>query len=418
MTCRPQVLGIDSCRAAVRGAEEACELHRSLRVEEAGALRQHVIGRIDLRGVLQDRLHHVRRQRRVGLQHQRDGSAHHRRRHAGTRQAQIRLVAAAERALQQVLRLAVVHRAARGRQRNDARARRDEIRLRLEVDRRRTARAVTGHHVVGTRHGAFVAVRAHGQHPGSVAGGGDRAVLRLPVSVLPEVAGRSDDDDAGVDDALGRERQRVGLEGLGDRRADRQVHDAHVVGRPVRDHPVERGDDVADDAAAAVVEHLQAHDMSRRRHPGANAERLGAVAADDAGHVRPMAVVVVRRRPPVDEVDERGDALPVLDADGRRRPGVGQVVMPVGDARVDHGDTDARAGIPVGQLGRARASSHGDAVHLPPGRTVVVSALHEGQVRELAEDRVREFDHLPVDQSQLPSEAAAKLADVRRGIGP
>ncbi len=122
--------------------------------------------------------------------------------------------------------------------------------------------------------------------------------------------------------------------------------------------------------------------------------------------------------PPVDEVNERGDALPALDADNRRMPGVGQVVMPVGNARVDHGDTDARAGVPVSQLSRARTSRHGDAVHLAPGRTVGVEALHERQGRELADDRIREFDHLAVDQSQLPSEPAAKLPDVRRGIGP
>ena len=95
-----------------------------------------------------------------------------------------------------------------------------------------------------------MARRADGQHPGRIARRGDPAVLRLAVSVLAEVAGGGDDDDAGVDGALGGERQRVGLERLGDRRADRQVDDADVVGALVRDRPVERRDDVADDAAA------------------------------------------------------------------------------------------------------------------------------------------------------------------------
>ena len=43
-----------------------------LRVQEAGALRQRVDARQVLRGELQDRLHRVRRQRRIGLEHQRD----------------------------------------------------------------------------------------------------------------------------------------------------------------------------------------------------------------------------------------------------------------------------------------------------------------------------------------------------------
>ena len=35
----------------------------------------------------------------------------------------------------------------------------------------------------------------------------------------------------------------------------------------VRDGPLERGDDVADDAAARSVEHLQADEVRRRRDP-------------------------------------------------------------------------------------------------------------------------------------------------------
>ncbi len=47
--------------------------------------------------------------------------------------------------------------------------------------------------------------------------------------LLAEVARGRDDDDAGVDGALGRQRQRIGLVGLGDARANRQVDDADVV---------------------------------------------------------------------------------------------------------------------------------------------------------------------------------------------
>ena len=91
-----------------------------------------------------------------------------------------------------------------------------------------------------------------------------------PWRVLPEVAGRRHDDDARVDHALGRERQRVGDVRLGDRRANREVDDADVVGGPVRDDPVERRDHVADVAAAAIVEDLQA-DQVRRRGDAARA---------------------------------------------------------------------------------------------------------------------------------------------------
>ena len=117
-----------------------------------------------------------------------------------------------------------------------------------------------------------MAVGADGQHPGRVARRRDGAVLHLAGDgVLAEVAGRGHDDDARVDDALGRERQRVGLVRLRDRRANREVDDADVVGVAVRDDPVERRDDVADVAAAMIVEDLQADQVRRRGHAGARA---------------------------------------------------------------------------------------------------------------------------------------------------
>ena len=89
--------------------------------------------------------------------------------------------------------------------------------------------------------------------------------LRGANRLLPEVAGGSDDDDAAVDRALGGERQRIGLVGFGDGRAHRQVDDADVVRDLVGDHPLEGGDDVADDAAAVLIENLQADEVRRRR---------------------------------------------------------------------------------------------------------------------------------------------------------
>ena len=49
-----------------------------------------------------------------------------------------------------------------------------------------------------------------------------------------------------------------------------------------------------------------------------------AIAGDDAGHVRPVTVVVVRRRDAVDKVDELDDALPDT--------AIRQIVVPTSDA--------------------------------------------------------------------------------------
>src|SRR5258708_3154042 len=76
--------------ARLRRGVEAGEANRADGVQEAGALRQRVVAGILLRRVLQDRLHRVRRERGIRLQHQRDGAGDDRRRHAGAAEAQIR----------------------------------------------------------------------------------------------------------------------------------------------------------------------------------------------------------------------------------------------------------------------------------------------------------------------------------------
>ena len=157
--------------------------------------------------------------------------------------------------------------------------------------------------------GAVGGRRADGEHPRRVARRVDAAVLRKSRGVLAEVARGRDHDHACVDDALCRERQRVGPVRLVDGGADGQVDDADVVGETIREHPVQRGDDVADGALAVRVEHLQRDDIRIRRDTGLLAVRVVAVARDDAGDVRAVAVVVVRLSVAADEVDERGDAL-------------------------------------------------------------------------------------------------------------
>ena len=188
---------------------------------------------------------------------------------------------------------------------------------------------------------AVRARRADGQDPGRVARRRDAAVLRQARRVLAEVAGGRDDDDAGVDHALGGERQRVGPGRLVNRRADRHVDDADVVRRVIREHPIERRDDVADGPVAGVVEDAQRDDAGVWRGAGLEAARIEAVAGDDAGDVRAVAVSIVRRHAAVHKVDERLNPL-VAEGIERARP-IGQVVMPARDTGVDDRDANARA---------------------------------------------------------------------------
>ena len=173
-----------------------------------------------------------------------------------------------------------------------------------------------------------MARRTNRQHPGGIARRADRAVLRLTQPVLAEVPGGRHHDDPGVHGALGRERQRIGLVRLGHRSANRQVDHAEVEGRLVDDGPVERRDHVADDAAPVLIENLQAHDVRIGRDASTSTQGVEAVAGDDPRDVRAVTAVVVRRRPPVDEINKRGNALAVLRPHERRRPEIRQVCMP------------------------------------------------------------------------------------------
>ena len=125
--------------------------------------------------------------------------------------------------------------------------------------------------------------------------------------------------------------------------------------------------------------------VRRRRDPGTRTARVVAVAGDDAGDVRAVTVVVVRRRAVVDEVDERGHALPVLRLHNRRRAVVREVVVPGGDTRVDDRHADARARVAQALLDGARADGDRDAIHLAAGGAVPDDAGDRGMVGELPE---------------------------------
>ena len=368
-------------------------------IQEARALRQRVVAGVRLRGVLQDRLHGIGRQARVRLDHQGDRAGNDRRRHAGAAQAQVRQRGAGSAGDQR--RGAVDEEvAALRRERHGARARRDQVRLGVPVDVGRTARAEAADHVVGPLCRALRARATDGQHPGRVARRADAAVLRQPRRVLAEVAGGADHHDAGVDDALGREGQRVGPGRFVNRRAHRHVDDADVVGSVVGEDPVQRGDDVADRAVAVAVEHLQRNQVRLGRRAAFLAVRIVAVARDDAGDVRAVPVVVVRRGVPVDEVDELHHALVAV---GIQRAGrTGQVVMPAGDAGVDDRDADARPGEAQRVANDLRAHRQRRAVVELGRRPVVVQAEHRRVHGEFGEEAIRQFDGEPVDDAELP----------------
>ena len=86
--------------AGLSRAEEAGEIDSALGVEEPCALRQHVVIRIHLRGVFQNRFDEVRGQRGIRLQHQCNAAGNHRGRHARAAEADVRLVAKPERSAQ------------------------------------------------------------------------------------------------------------------------------------------------------------------------------------------------------------------------------------------------------------------------------------------------------------------------------
>ncbi len=170
-----------------------------------------------------------------------------------------------------------------------------------------------------------------------------------PVAFVAEVAGGGDDDDAGVDGALGGQRQRVGRERLEHAGGDRQVDDADVVGVLDRDRVVDRGDDVADVAVSVRVEHLERRPgCAPGRHARARAVRVEAVAGNDPGHVRAVPEVVGRAAPTarLPGVSSRVKSLKCTtrgDAVGFSGFGQVEIVVPGGDAGVDDGDADALA---------------------------------------------------------------------------
>ena len=277
--------GVGSFADGLRGRvsrKRPRQLHGAARIQESGALRQVVVTGPVLRRVLQNRLDEIRRQRRVGLEHQRDRAGHDGRRHARAAQAQIRLRDG-------------VHRSpdARRRVRGEQQARTvaeglnpdpggHEIRFCHAIDVTRAPRAERRDFVVGASGGAFVGRRADREHPRCIARRGDPAVLCLVLRIAAEVARGGDDDDPGFDRALRGDRQRIRVVGLVHAGRHREIDDADVELGAVLHGVVERRDDVADVAEAIGVEHLEHDEAGTGSDPAPGAIRVVSAAGNDA----------------------------------------------------------------------------------------------------------------------------------------
>ncbi len=232
---------------------------------------------------------------------------------------------------------------------------RDEIRLDDAVDERGPARAERRDRVVRAPVRSVAVDRADRDDVGQVSGREDTAVDRRARGVLAVVAGRRDDDDPRVDRGLCGLAERVVDVRLDDGGAQREVGDPDVVARPVRDHPVERGDDVARSPLALGADDAKVEQFGVEREAAVlvaeivgDAERLAPRAGQQSGHVRSVAVRVVavaRLRARVGPVAR--DEVPAKDHAGLARVVDVLEVLVVAAVLVDPGvedrDADARA---------------------------------------------------------------------------
>ena len=192
------------------------------------------------------------------------------------------------------------------------------------------------------------------------------------------VAGRRDHDDSGLPRLLDRVGERVDLIGLRRVRAVREVDDpdVHPVVVAVLHDPVDRRDHLAHVDAAVRVTDLDREDP-RVRGDAAIATRLPVVAADDSRHERAVAVRVEVPQRRVLRLERQVGA--VDDLVRGAEPGHG------GDARVDEGDVDSRAGVAAVPPGLRAVAGH-DVLHgVRVGRRVVGRSAPRGARPDQAE---------------------------------
>ena len=399
------------------GAQGAGQAHRSLDVELAGPLLEHVGRRQWLRRVLENGLDQRRGQPGVGLQQQGDRTRHHGRRNGGTAQHHQRAAAllvctdhlgqlrVGERQVGRPLHRAVVG----GQCTDDPVARRHQIGLEEIVERALAgaadmgaacgaARTEGGDDVVGARQRSLQVAGPDRDHRGVVPRRTDAAIA-LCTTVGPAVVpGRHDDRDPGCRCASNRTRQRVGSPGLRGIRRQAEVHHPDVVFPGVVDDPVDTSQHVTELAQALVVQHL--HVVERRA--GGDAGGLGippgvvVATGRDTGNVGTVSIgvdgsfvpVVQSRlvflagvapwrhglrqidtgRPVLDTT--RGHVTDFQDVDAAADTAAARLVfeqrMFPHQTRVEHGDADAVAvqpGVGAGERGcsgaHRRSTAHG-----------------------------------------------------------
>ncbi len=311
-------------------------------------------------------------------------------------------------------RVVTVERARQRRRRHHAVARGDDVRLGEAVVPRRPARAEAGDGVVGPRGAVERIGRADGNRRPRVAGAHDPAVAaRVLVRVLAAVAGRHHDHDARAHGALNGLHQRIGGRRLEDRVAKRHVDDADVEVLPVRNGVLDRAQHVRRRPGPVGVEHLEADEADVRGHAAEDARGCRAVAADEPGHVRAVAVVVVRRghqvNGPLREVDEPDD------------PGRGQFHAGL-DARVDDRHAERRE---TRRKHGPAERTHDAAVELEVAVVAVPRGGHGSVERDRLDPRLprQSFDRLRrqlqaerVDHTMLAAELDAAVLQ-QRGLG-
>ena len=138
--------------------------------------------------------------------------------------------------------------------------------------------------------------------------------------------------------------------------------------------------------------------------PERRAAGIEAIARDDAGDVRAVPVVVVRRRAPVDEIDELVDAL-------RSGGSLREVVVPASHAGVDHRDAYARPVIPIGLPNAGRTHGRPRPLRRARDHAVQYDALHERAIRQNQQREIRDVDHHGVDEGKRATKDSADLLD-------
>ena len=177
-----------------------------------------------------------------------------------------------------------------------------QIRLHHQVTPGRSTAGVGRNDVVGPVHRVQIVHGADRQDVRTVAWRIDREVVRCDPAV---VAGGDDDGNSGGPGPGYGQGHGIGSVRLRNRMAQRQVHDANVVGNLVIDRPFDRFDHCTDPAFAVVVQDLEGDKVNSGSDAADRSVRPGP--ADGAGDVGSMTEPVVGTGRRTCEVDTGQD---------------------------------------------------------------------------------------------------------------